>query len=738
MVITGKEVEMRKYLKNKDNRGIALVSVMIVMTVVMLMATLIVELAYTSLLSRRVNTKSTKNFYAAQSALDDMSTVLQSIAVYSAKELENSSSDSFVEVAEETLKKAAGISTAFGGKMSDADSLKMSKFFFDNLTPEVKKVLGSDPDGDGVYTYDASKLRVTAAMKSLTNGTKERGAITLTIELNYEDENGYMTNIATDLVMNNVVNRPPASQYSLASYSMFTGGGVQFRSNDDPTTASWKNYGTNYGAFIQEGNAYVGTMKNSSTALDVSNNGLIFEGNRVIINGDVNLFNGATLSFPGGSSSSGQKTLIDIRGTIYIDASSVLVLGKGVDLLVNDIKISSKTRAEDAGWKNSATSIFDKNNTAKQYIKASPSKITGKSNYPYNESLATMKNKDWLSSNGKAQMMTGFKDGNTAGCVLYTDGTDSYVLNCKYTGTSGGNDVYKFYTVDGDKAVDTLIINRDDSLGPIAKATFWGFDGSTHTVDSELANFVNLDVYYFQAQIAGGGGELDMDEAVYLSDGGTVNRNQTVKVGINDPEYTMKSVSLLSNYDSNKYKSNISSKKLSLTEGAANFGESLTFNGESRSTVQFVLGDVDRKAETSGKIIWANQWKDVWFQASKGSFIGTVISAQLGGFENHGQGVSVGYSLLHGNKESLKKLVNKLKYICIAKSSFVDWSGNGKGYVGNSDTDKLYGLALLDSLYKGGMDSFLNETSDSGPGGPVEFDVQSMYDFITIENWRTN
>ena len=63
--------------------------------------------------------------------------------------------------------------------------------------------------------------------------TKERGAITLTIELNYEDENGYMTNIATDLVMNNVVNRPPASQYSLASYSMFTGGGVQFRSNDD-------------------------------------------------------------------------------------------------------------------------------------------------------------------------------------------------------------------------------------------------------------------------------------------------------------------------------------------------------------------------------------------------------------------------------------------------------------------------------------------------------------------------
>ncbi len=737
---------MRKYLKNKDNRGIALVSVMIVMTVVMLMATLIVELAYTSLLSRRVNTKSTKNFYAAQSALDDMSTVLQSIAVYSAKELENSSSktDGFIDVAERTLKSAANLSDSYitDRVMKAEDAAKLSKFFFDNLTPEVKAVLGTDTNGDGVYEYDASKLRVTAAMKSLTNGTKERGAITLTIELNYLDENGYMTNISTDLVMNNVVNRPPASAFSLASYSMFTGGGVEFKSNDDSNGNSWTGYGSNYGAVIQEGNAYVGTMANSSNAINIAQQGLIFEGNRVIINGDVTLFNGGTLSFPGGSSTSGENTMIDIRGTVYIDATSCLVLGKGVDLLVNDIKISPYSRYQKADWKNYATSMFDKNNAAKQYINAQSTTLTS-SNYPYNESLATMKSSSWLSSDGVASAPDTFKQSKVSGCVIYTDGTRSYVAKIKYTGTSAGNDVYKLCKVDGDATIDSLILNRDDSLGPIAKATFWGYDGTTHTVDSELSNFVNLDVMYYQHKMAGGGGALDMGAPIDLSSGNpSVNRNQKMKFVLNgtDNNYYFNDITTVGSMTSSNYVSSYDSNKESLSGGNFSSGVSFNFNGINRNKVAFLIGDVDRKVEDGGAIVWANQWKEVWYHVSKSDYIGTLISAEKGGFYNMGQGTSVGYSLLHGNKESLKKLINVLKYIGFMKKDEIGnppGAGNGAKYNG-SDTDKLYGLGMLDSLYKGGLDAFLDEQSDEGAGGPVEFDVSSMYDFITIENWKTN
>ena len=54
----------------KDNRGIALVSVMVLLTVCMLLATVIIEITYSSMISRRVNTRSDNNFYSAESAVD--------------------------------------------------------------------------------------------------------------------------------------------------------------------------------------------------------------------------------------------------------------------------------------------------------------------------------------------------------------------------------------------------------------------------------------------------------------------------------------------------------------------------------------------------------------------------------------------------------------------------------------------------------------------------------------------
>ena len=750
------------FRKSKDNRGIALVSVMIVMTVVMLMATLIVELAYTSLLSRRVNTNSTKNFYAAQSALDDMSNVLQSIAIYSAKKYDDSTdfSSDFLSITANAIQNAAtqanggtSVTIGYNGQIKDLNVSKaISKFFFNNLDPQVQKVLGTDTNGDGVYEYDPAKLLVTAAMKNTTNGTKSQGSLTFTIEMNYEDESGYMTNISTDLVINNVVNRPPASAYSLASYSMFSGGGAVIYGENDLGDNHSEQYDTQgnvvgdhmyYPAYIQEGNAYIGLMDGSTTALDLYRTGLIFEGNRVIINGDAVLHDYAVLSFPGGSSQNGDKTIIDIRGTLYIDSTSALVLGKGVDLLVNDIRISKSKANQGTAWKSSAKSVFSSGITD-QFAKADEKSFPNISNWPYRESMETMKDRDWQNLNKDAHIVDQFSPSKnstisttnkTSGCIVYTDGRNSYVVACKFASTdSSGVKKYSWHQVNGSGTstsfgteVSTFNLNRDDNFGPIAKATFFGFDGSTHAVDSELSNFVNLDILYYQTSLAEN--MINKDFGYNLVPSKDITRNNSVLCEINSPGYTFKDVTLVPGYNTGNY---------SKTNTFASNTE-LTFGDFKRKGVTFLMGKTKSVHHNDiTKILWSNQWNSVPIHTPNGSFMGTVVTAGKTPFQKNGNGVSVGYSLLHGNETSLKTLINELKYVNFLNPSEVNFGGNGKKYVGKSDQDNLYGLGMLDSVYKGGLKSFCETVSDPGAGGPVEFDVSSMYDFITIENWKTN
>ena len=133
----------------RDNRGIALVSVMVLLTVCMLMATVIVEITYSSMLSRRINTRADNNFYSAESAVDDLEAVVQSLAVQAVLDLETPaySSLSFVDAAESrviTAAKGSGYtitSTKFVN-FSESEFESLSKYMFDQLDYDIKKVLG--------------------------------------------------------------------------------------------------------------------------------------------------------------------------------------------------------------------------------------------------------------------------------------------------------------------------------------------------------------------------------------------------------------------------------------------------------------------------------------------------------------------------------------------------------------------------------------------------------------------
>lgn len=704
-----------------DNGGVALISVMVVAMVCMLVATVVLQLTYTALLSRKVNKASNSNFYSAESAVDSMETVLQSIAVYSTERLKLDTSKEFIDVAADVLYTSAGTSASADPAAANA---AISEYIFRNIDESYQKILcKKDSDGvpimtEGRYTYDGSKFWVSAIQKKEGDGSTTKGTLTVTINMNYENEKGYLTNISTDLVMNDVTHRTPASAYSLGSYSMFTGGGATFKGNDVGNTNGGHYY---LNVFVQEGNAYIGAMRDEAPkALDIYQTGVIFDGNRVIINGDVYLRDHASLIFAGSSvtdaSGNTKKTEVDVRGTIYIDSSSVLVVGDGVDLMTKDIKLDNGSEQ----W-----SVFEAGKDS--YIKCPdgvtttfPTKI-----YPYMETLEQM----------KAGLPTshvfdehGASSNTLGGCILFSTGG-----NCSVVEYNGG----KWYKK-GTTAVVDATINHESTFIPQALATFWAYDGTKQSVDAELIKFVNCPVLYWQKNF-GDGAAFNMRQPVYLGSGTPAITKGTLRYEADTPDYTFGKTSFISGINSDYIYDNWTS----LGGGSYTAATSFNFLDTDMNRCNFILGNVSEVVHANKtEVLWANQWQDANVQVPSDSYVGTVISASKGVYSIQGSGASVGYSVLLGNAEGsgdgLDKLVNQYKYVGFIQTSILNKSGNGSRYVLTTEWNNFYSLGLLDSLYVGGLESFKNSDDSDDVGGDVTINVTNMYDFISQENWQSN
>ena len=68
---------MRKFNNADSNRGGALLSVIIVMTVVGILGALILSISYTNFRMKQIDKKSKDNFYSAEAVLDEISVGLQ-------------------------------------------------------------------------------------------------------------------------------------------------------------------------------------------------------------------------------------------------------------------------------------------------------------------------------------------------------------------------------------------------------------------------------------------------------------------------------------------------------------------------------------------------------------------------------------------------------------------------------------------------------------------------------------
>lgn len=287
-----------------DNRGIALLSVLIAIMLCFLLSATIMRVSFLSLLSRNIDTASAETFYTAESVVDDIRINLQKVAAIAVSVSGAEDAGSFVNTVYNTL-------TQFEtGDPTHTEVQRAEAYIKQNVTSDAVVTI------NGEITKGSDYVLITDVNIVYTDPT-----------------NGHVSNITTDLRI-----RAPyfasSEEHPLGSYSFFAGGGANISNGGGVNPNEWGN-------FEQAGNIYIGyiTYDESTkiaTACNVHNYmNVTFSGDNVVINGDVYITDYSTLAFLG--------KVAEIRGTIYISNNSHLVLGENTYVLAQDIVVDGKS-----------------------------------------------------------------------------------------------------------------------------------------------------------------------------------------------------------------------------------------------------------------------------------------------------------------------------------------------------------------------------------------------------------
>lgn len=436
--------------RRHDNRGVALVSVLIVITLCLLLSGAIMQVSYMALLSRNVSTASANNFYDAESVVDDIKIELQTVAAAALKVSGSDNTTAYIDTVYNTLITPGSGSTATSSQ----------EILLENLASYV------DLSG-ALVTLDTS-LSIDELLVKGSNSLVIKG---VTVE--YTDSNGYYSVITTDIK----VNAPyyaSSEKTSLGSYSSLVGSGAVMYSEE-----SYQNKKPGY--MIQEGNVYFGTMTDSSLALWLRNYvTLEMEGDNVVINGDICIDDYSILKLTGSGA-------VEVRGTIYLNNHSHLVIGSDTYLLCKDIVVDGKYAAGNttSGYYNYGAYVNGA--LSGQYVNLVSG--TAYSQYiPYQYDPI---------NNYKEELVPGISD--LPSSIMIYDKVDSNCYNLMTQGTDfsyqkvGGAETIIFELVSGtSNSSQNKGIYFDATVTPNPKIDFTSYNGTTYKVDDQIYEFLNV------------------------------------------------------------------------------------------------------------------------------------------------------------------------------------------------------------------------------------------------------
>lgn len=327
---------MRREIR-KDDRGIALISVMICVMLCFLLSATIMRISLLSYLQKGIGRQSTATFYENEAFVDDIKLgVQQKVAEAFAATATSTVMDQSTFVANFISGlRADGYDADSASSDTDKEIIERAlRSYIVNANP-TKKLVSLTVEGDGTnYIFEE------------TNGE----IVIKNIRIEYTDNSkgGYISKIKTDI-------RIRSPYYTTTTTDVTTGGSYSMMAANGAFIANSNGEGrNNWGNLKQGGDVYIGYEKGtvstelkegSTTEYQVKSAKALsldmymsywMTGKNVLINGDVYIKNHSTFIFTGSS--------LVVRGKVIIDdKNSHLVLGKDSKITCKDIVVAGKS-----------------------------------------------------------------------------------------------------------------------------------------------------------------------------------------------------------------------------------------------------------------------------------------------------------------------------------------------------------------------------------------------------------
>ncbi|MBO4325205.1 MAG: hypothetical protein J5845_07420 [Lachnospiraceae bacterium] len=297
---------------NRDNKGIALITVVIGVMFCLLLTSTMLRVSLLGLQSREVNKQTSDNYYDAESVIDTVRLNLQNYAAKAWAETTNGADS--VNFVKKTYELITGTAYPSSGSLTPA-----------NKTGVITKLQANAIQGGTILSIGDIESVIGASGKL-------EGITIKDVEVKYEHPTTKMVSyVKTDITISAPL-YASKKKYPLASYSMFAGSGANIykAAGESSSNANESGY------LEQEGCVYFGWHDwngGNADAVDITGRQtLILSGDNIVINGNVIITGHSCLQL---TSVDGQD--VEIRGRILIGSNSHLVISEKTNLKCQDI-----------------------------------------------------------------------------------------------------------------------------------------------------------------------------------------------------------------------------------------------------------------------------------------------------------------------------------------------------------------------------------------------------------------
>ena len=327
----------------KDNRGVALITVVIGVMFCLLLTSTMLRVSLLGLNSRSVNNKTSDTYYDAETAIDSMALNIQNFAAKAWEETKASNTTSSKAYVEKIY------SYLMGEEYPDVADTVMDISPSSSGYTTLKSILAANLIQGGTI------VSVGSVEKYIGTTNSVEGFTIKDVKVEYVNPTtGMMSNVKTDMT----VRAPLYKKIESSGYSMLAGGGMELKGESSQS-----------GTLRLSGNSYSGyktstyhkkdltaepTRKDSNTdysyatAVTYSNQINMFYEGAATFNGDLIISGNSRVAFLGGDANNRCKVVV--RGCIILDSTSKLFISNYTDLECRAIYVGGTGNLNNASY----------------------------------------------------------------------------------------------------------------------------------------------------------------------------------------------------------------------------------------------------------------------------------------------------------------------------------------------------------------------------------------------------